>query len=33
MFCPDCGAQNPSNAEYCNVCGYNLINNNIKEKR
>jgi ribosomal protein L40E len=33
MFCPDCGTENPANAEYCNVCGYNLLNNNIKEKR
>ena len=33
MLCPDCGTENPSNAEYCSVCGYNLLNDNIKEKR
>ncbi len=31
MFCPDCETENPLNVEYCNVCGYNLLNS--KEKR
>ena len=33
MICPDCGTENPSNAEYCTVCGNQLVNNNIKESR
>jgi predicted amidophosphoribosyltransferase len=33
MLCPNCETENPANAEYCNVCGNNLLNNNIKEKR
>ena len=24
MFCPNCGAENPSNARFCNQCGINM---------
>jgi uncharacterized membrane protein YvbJ len=32
MFCPNCGTENPSNVKFCNECGNNLLNNNIKKK-
>lgn len=32
MFCPNCGTENTPNAKYCNECGNNLLDNNIKNK-
>lgn len=33
MFCKHCGAENPSNAEFCKECGQKLVHNSGEKKR
>ena len=33
MICPNCGTKNPSNADFCNECGSELLTNNIKDQK